>query len=131
MTQGCKPNDTKVKAKTEMLKPTTLNDLQTFLGMVQYLSQFSPRIAEIAEPLWDLTKKHAPYTWGPKHNQAFDNIKREIVQAPILKYYDLKKDTVLQTDASIKDLVLVYFRMGTPSTLQVNHCKMQNEDTLP
>ena len=22
---------------------------------------------------------YAPYAWGPKHNQAFDNIKREIV----------------------------------------------------
>ena len=27
--------------------------------------------------------------------QAFDNIKKEIVQAPILRYYDLKKETVL------------------------------------
>ena len=63
-----------------------MKDLQTFLGMVQYLSKFSHRIAEIAETLRDLMKKHAPYAWGPKHNQAFDNIKREIVQTPILKY---------------------------------------------
>ena len=49
MTQGCKPSDTKVKAITEMPKMTALKDLQTFLGMVQYLSKFSPRIAEIAE----------------------------------------------------------------------------------
>ena len=59
-TQGHKPSDTKVKAIREMPKPTNLTDLQTFLGMVQYLSNFSPRIAEIAKPLWDLTKKHAP-----------------------------------------------------------------------
>ena len=75
-TQGCKPSDMKVKAITEMLKPTNLKDLQTFLGMVQYLSKFSPRIAEIAEPLWGLTKKHVPYAWGPEHNHAFDNIKK-------------------------------------------------------
>ena len=43
-----------------MPKPT-LKDLQTFLGMIQYLSKFSPRIAEIAEPLRDLMKKHGPY----------------------------------------------------------------------
>ena len=86
-TQGCKPSDTKVRAITEMPKPTCLKDLQTFLGMVQYLSKFSPRIVEIAEPLCDLTKKHAPYAWGPEPNQAFDSIKKEIVQAPILRYY--------------------------------------------
>ena len=105
-TQICKPSDMKVKAITEMLKPTNLKDLQTFLGMVQYLSKFSLRIAEIAEPLpiTDLTKKHAPYAWGPEHSHAFDNIKKEIVQAPILRYYNLHKETVLQTDASIKGL---------------------------
>ena len=69
-TQGCKPSDTKVKAITEMPKPTCLKDLQTFLGMVQYLSKFSPRMAEIAEPLCDLTKKNGPYVWGPEHNHS-------------------------------------------------------------
>ena len=29
-------------------------------------------------------KKNAPYAWGPEHNQTFENIKNEIVQAPIL-----------------------------------------------
>ena len=72
--------------------------------MVQYLSKFSPRIAEIAEPLRDLTKGHIPYVWEPEHNHTFDSIKQETVQAPILRYYDLKKKTVLQTDASIKGL---------------------------
>ena len=64
MTQGCKPSDTKVKAITEMPKPTNLKDLQTFLGMVQYLSKFSSRIAEIAEPLRDLMKKHMHHMHG-------------------------------------------------------------------
>ena len=101
---GHKPSDTKATAITEMPKPTTLKDLQTFLGMVQYFSKFSPRIAEITELLRDLMKKHAPYAWGPDHNHAFDSIKKEIVHTPILRYYDPKKETVLQTDASIKGL---------------------------
>ena len=82
--------------------------------MVQYLSKFSPRIAEIAEPLQDLTKKHAPYAWGPEHNHAFDSIKKEIVQAPILRYYNLQKKTVLLTDASIKDLGASLLEDGHP-----------------
>ena len=77
-TQGCKPSDTKAKAITEMPKPANLKDLKTFLELVQYLSKFSPRIAEIAEPLWDLMKKHAPCAWGPEHNHAFDSIKKRL-----------------------------------------------------
>ena len=94
-TQGCKPSNVKVKAITEIPKPTNLKDLQTFLGMVQYLSKVSTRIAEIGEPLWDLMNKHAPYAWGSEHNHAFDSIKKEIVQTHILRYYNLQKETVL------------------------------------
>ena len=97
-----------------MPQPTTLKELQTFLGMVQYLSKFLPRIAEIAELLRDLTKKHAPNAWGPEHNHAFDSIKKEIVQAPTLRYYDPKKETVLQTDASITRLGTCLFQDGHP-----------------
>ena len=113
-TQGHKPSDMKVKAITEMPKPTTLKDLQTFLGMVQYLSKFLSRIAEIAEPLGDLTKKHAPYAWGPEHNHAFDSIKKERVQASILRYYDPRKETVLQSNASIKGLGACLLQDGHP-----------------
>ena len=51
---------------------------------------------------------------GPEHNQAFDSIKGEILQAPILRYYDLKKETVLQTDASIKGLGTCLLQDGQP-----------------
>ena len=113
-TQGHKPSNTKVKAITEMPKPENLKDLQTFLCMVQYLSKFSPQIAELAKPLWDLMKKNAPYAWGPEHNQVFEYIKNEIFQAPILWYYNLKKETVLQTDASIKGLGACLLQDGHP-----------------
>ena len=113
-TQGHKPSNLKVKAITEMPKQENLKDLKTFLGLIQYLSKFSPQIAELTEPLRDLTKKHAPYVWGLEHSQAFDYIKKGLAQAPILWYYNLKKETVLQTDASIKGLGACLLQDGHP-----------------
>ena len=45
-----------------------------------------------------------PFNWGPEHQAVFKQMKKEIVRAPILAYYSPKKETILQTDASIKGL---------------------------
>ena len=62
------------------------------------------RLLELAEPIRELSKYKVPFNWGPEHQAAFKQIKKEIVRAPILAYYNPKKEMTLQTDASIKGL---------------------------
>ena len=104
----------KVQAVTGMTTPTSVTELQRFLGMCNFLSKFSPRMAEISEPLCQLTCKGIPFIWGPEHTEAFQLLKREISTAPILRYYDPKKPVVLQTDACTKRLGAVLLQDGHP-----------------
>ena len=69
-TEGHKPDTAKVKAIREMETPTNVKELQTFLGMCQFLAKHSPWIAELAEPLRQLTCKDTLYIWGPEHDEA-------------------------------------------------------------
>ena len=103
-TDGCKPAQSKVTAIVEMPPPTSKKQVQSFIGMINYLSKFSARLSELAEPIRELCKDKVPFNWGPEHQAAFKQMKHEIVRAPILAYYNPKKETVLQTDASIKGL---------------------------
>ena len=73
-------------------------------GMMNYLSKFSAKLSELVEPIRELCKNKVPFNWGPEHQEAFKLMKREIVTAPILAYYNPRKQTVLQTDASSKGL---------------------------
>ena len=50
----------------------------------------------------ELSKEKVPFNWGPEHQEAFKLVKKEIVAVPILAYYNPRKTTVLQTDASSK-----------------------------
>ena len=72
--------------------------------MINYLSKFLPRLSKLAEPIRELSKDKVPFYWGPKHQAAFQEMKKEIYCAPVLAYNTPKKETMLQTDASINGL---------------------------
>ena len=103
-TDGCKPAQSKIKAIQEMLAPQCKKQVQSFIGMVNYLSKFFARISELTEPIRELYKEKVPFNWRPEHDGAFQLIKKEIATAPILAYCNPKKPTVQQTDANCKEL---------------------------
>ena len=104
MTRSPKPDQNKVTGITKMPAPTNKKQVQSFIGMINYLSKFSARLSEIAELIRELTKDKVPFNSVPEHQSAFTQMKQEIVSAPILAYYNPKKKTVLQTNANIKGL---------------------------
>ena len=68
--------------------------------MINYLSKFSAGLSGLALPIRELAKDKVPFNWDSEHQGAFKLVKNEIITTPILAYYDPKKPTVLQTDAS-------------------------------
>ena len=92
---GRKPLQSKVKAIQEMPPPQSKKHVQSFIGMINYLSKFSAHLSELAEPIRELAKERVPFNWGSEHDEAFSLIKKEVTAAPILAYYNPKKPTVL------------------------------------
>ena len=114
MINGHKPTQTKVSAINTMLEPSSKKEVQSFIGMINYLSKFSTRLTELSEPIWELSKERVPFNWGPEHKEAFDLIKKEVVKVPILAYYNPNKEMVLPTDTSIKGLGTCLLQNGKP-----------------
>ena len=53
---GIEPDPEKVTAICNMTAPTNVKELQTFLGMANYLGRFTPHLATVSAPLRDLCK---------------------------------------------------------------------------
>ena len=87
-----------------MPPPTNKKQVQSFIGMINYLSKFSVRLSELAEPIRELSRDKVPFNWGPEYQAAFTQMKPEISSGLVLAYYNSKKQTVLQTDGSINGL---------------------------
>ena len=56
------------------------------------------------EPIKELSKDTVPSNWGLEHQEAFKLMEKGIAKAPVLAYYTPRKQTVLQTDTSIRGL---------------------------
>ena len=69
--------------------------VQSFIDMVNYLSNLLERLSELAEPIREQSKEKFPFNWGPEHQTAFKQMKKEIARVPILAYYNPKKGTIL------------------------------------
>ena len=111
---GVRPDPSKVDAVLNMPPPSDKSGVQRLLGMVNYLAKFIPGMSEITAPLREILKKNVPWHWTNKHQIAFEKIKEILATDPILKYYDVTKPVVLQTDASSKGLGAVLLQDGCP-----------------
>ena len=85
---GLRPDPQKTQAILNMDPSASLADLQTFLGMVQFLSRFVPNLASLSANLWDLTKKSSEFQWGPEHQSAVDKVKEAVTSTSSLQYFD-------------------------------------------
>ena len=104
--EGYSPNPEKIQGISEMTPPQMKQELQSFLGAVNYLQTFVPYLSFNTEPLWALLKKENCFTWDENSNTCFHKIKTLLQKALLrpLRYYDQSKSVTLQCDASLKGL---------------------------
>ena len=74
---GHKLAQIKVSMINTMPEPSSKRKVQSFIGMISYLSKFSARLSELSEPIRELSKERVPFNWGPEHRESFDAIKKE------------------------------------------------------
>ena len=77
--EGIKPDHDKVRDIRNMASPQSKEDVQRFLGMMTYLSQFIPQLADKTHTLRSLVKDQ---------QASFDTLKRTISEDACLTYYD-------------------------------------------
>lgn len=106
---GMQTHEEKVEAINRVPRPNSLNELQTFLGLAVYYSQFIPFYSILAAPLFkllkgtakELKKEEWKKLWGIEQELAMDNVKAALTTAPVLAFAQESMGYRIYTDASL------------------------------
>ena len=98
---GISPLPERVETIRQMQKPTTVKELQRFLGMVNYYRKFIPRAAHHLHHLFDALKgKPKDLIWDEGCDLSFEATKEALAKATLLHHPKSGAHLALTTDAS-------------------------------
>jgi len=95
--KGVHVNPEKIKVIQEW--PIPQGDVRSFHGLASFYRRFFPNFSSLASPLNELVKKDTPFCWTEKHEQAFQRLKAQLTNAPILALPNFAKTFELECDA--------------------------------
>ena len=90
----------KIKAIVDAPGPTTLSELESYLGLLNYNGRFMLNLSTMEQPLNQLLGKGQKWCWSPECAKAFQDSKHTLVNSPALVHYDATKPLQLACDAS-------------------------------
>ncbi len=116
---GIKMDEGKLTAIRNWPIPTSIKELQRFLGFANFYRRFIQNYSSIASPLTDLLKlKPKLLSWTPSATEAFNTLKETFITAPILVHPDPDKAFVVEVDASTTGVgAMLSQQQGTPAKL--------------
>lgn len=100
---GIQADPSKIKVIKDSKPPTNISEVQQFLGLDSYYRRFTKDFAKVASPLSSLTG-NAPFVWTSKQQESFEELKNQLLSAPILAYPRFDLPFELHTDASLHSI---------------------------
>nr|CAD1829975.1 unnamed protein product [Ananas comosus var. bracteatus] len=71
--------------------PTMVSELRSFLGLINYYRRFIAGYSARAAPLTDLLKKNHSWVWTSQCAEAFEDVKRAVMEDPVLRLPDCSR----------------------------------------
>ena len=82
--EGISVDPSKVQQVMDWNAPTSVTEIQSFLGLAGYYRRFIPDFSKIAKPMTRLLQKDEKFEWTPECESAFRTLRTLLTTAPVL-----------------------------------------------
>ncbi|CAI7812649.1 unnamed protein product, partial [Closterium sp. NIES-53] len=93
-------DNSKIAVLKQWKQPSTVKEVQAFLGLANYYRRFVKGFAAVAAPLTDLLWKDSSFSWEPLQQQAFEQLKTCLTSPPALAVPNPELPYFIWCDAS-------------------------------
>ena len=97
---GIKHLPNKVKAITQIARPTSTKHVRSFVGLVNYYKDMWPKRTHFLSHLTDVCSTRKKFVWTDIQEHAFQSIKRLVSEDVMLRFPNHKEPFQIFTDAS-------------------------------
>ena len=110
--RGIEANPAKIRALSQLAKPTDLKQVQKLADCVAFLSHFISRLGEKARPLYRLLRRTDHFEWAEAAIAGLEEIKTLLASNPILAAPNVGEPMLLYISAThqVVSVVLVVER---------------------
>ena len=98
--EGLHTTADEVEAFLKARVPTNVQELRSFLGVLNYYGKFLPKLATILHPLHTFLKQDRKWRWTKAHDRAFQQAKEALTTSQVLVHYDTTCPMNMAADAS-------------------------------
>ena len=97
---GLEVDQAKVSIINNLMPPTTVKGIRSFLGHAGFYRRFIRDFSKVARPLCRLLEKVTKFKFDESCQRSFEEIKSRLVEGPILAKPDWNKEIEIMCDAS-------------------------------
>jgi hypothetical protein len=109
---GISVDPSKVQDVLSWNAPTSVGNIRSFLGLVEYYRRFIKGFLRISKPMTELLEKDKKFEWTSTCEASFQELKKRLTTALILVMPDMEKPFSIYCDASGQGLGCVLMQDG-------------------
>ena len=98
--RGVETTEDKVRAILRAPEPSSVGQLRSWLGGINYYGMFLKDLSTVLAPLYVLLRQNQSWRWGDAERRAFEAGKALLLKPPAFAHFDPRYELELSADAS-------------------------------